>query len=160
VHQVWVEALADAVNQPYPHTQTLRGSGSPTTVVPAAHGGLIRNPAVQRIIAGVLAGTALPHAQPGAALHVLAAAAHAWASTELALAERIGGDSIKPATSTARGAPEPTASEVRMGRGQRDQRARSWSAAPRDLASMARCPATVTISDATRSRKQPDSFRC
>jgi hypothetical protein len=79
VRQVWVEALADAVNQPYPHTQTLRGTTSPTIVVPTAHGGLIRNPAVQRIIAGVLAGTALPDAQPGAALqHVLAAAASAW----------------------------------------------------------------------------------
>ena len=79
VHQVWVEALADAVNQPYPQTRTLRGSRSPTIVVPAAHGGLIRNPAVQRIIAGVLAGTALPDAQPGAALQpVLAAAASAW----------------------------------------------------------------------------------
>jgi hypothetical protein len=41
------------------------------------------------------------------------AAAHAWASTELALAERIGGDSATPATSTAPGAPEPTTSEVR-----------------------------------------------
>jgi len=79
VQQVWVEALADAVTQPYPHTQTLRGGGSPTIVVPAAHGGLIRNLAVQRTIAGVLAGTALPDPQPGAALqHVLAAAAGAW----------------------------------------------------------------------------------
>jgi hypothetical protein len=41
------------------------------------------------------------------------AAAHAWASTELALAERIGGDSATPATSTAPAAPEPTTSEVR-----------------------------------------------
>jgi hypothetical protein len=79
VQQVWVEALADAVTQPYPHTRTLRGSNSPTIVVPAPHGGLIRNPAVQRIIAGVLAGTALPDPQPAAALqHVLAAAASAW----------------------------------------------------------------------------------
>jgi Lsr2 len=41
------------------------------------------------------------------------AAAHAWASTELALAERSSGDSVKPATATAPGAPEPTTSEVR-----------------------------------------------
>jgi hypothetical protein len=79
VQQVWVEALADAVTQPYPRTHTLRGSNSPTIVVPAAHGGLIRNPAVQRIIAGVLGGTALPDPRPGAALQpVLAAAAGAW----------------------------------------------------------------------------------
>jgi hypothetical protein len=78
VRQVWVEALADAVNQPYPHTRGLRGSNGPTIVVPAAHGGLIRNSAVQRIIAGVLAGTALPDPQPGAALQrILAAAASA-----------------------------------------------------------------------------------
>jgi hypothetical protein len=41
------------------------------------------------------------------------AAAHAWASTELALAERGSGDSVKPVTATAPGAPEPTTSEVR-----------------------------------------------
>jgi hypothetical protein len=41
------------------------------------------------------------------------AAAHAWAITELALAERIGGDSVEPATSMAPGAPEPTTREVR-----------------------------------------------
>src|SRR6266545_1739974 len=79
VQQVWVEALADAVTQPYPQTRTLRGPSSPTIVVPAPHGGLVHNPAVQRIIAGVLAGTALPDPQPAAALQpVLAAAASAW----------------------------------------------------------------------------------
>jgi len=79
VRQVWVEALADAVTQPYPHTPTLRGGGSPTIVVPATHGGLVHNPAVQRVIAGVLAGTALPDPQPAAALQpVLAAAVGAW----------------------------------------------------------------------------------
>jgi hypothetical protein len=79
VQQVWVEALADAVTQPYPHTQTPPGSTSPTIVVPAAHGGLLGNPAVQRIIAGVLGGTALPDGQPTAALQpVLVAAASAW----------------------------------------------------------------------------------
>jgi hypothetical protein len=41
------------------------------------------------------------------------AAAHAWATTELAVAERIGGDSVEPATSMAPGAPEPTTREVR-----------------------------------------------
>ena len=41
------------------------------------------------------------------------AAAHAWATTELALAQRIGGDSVEPATSTAPEAPEPTTREVR-----------------------------------------------
>ncbi len=41
------------------------------------------------------------------------AAAHAWASSERALAERIGGDAAKPATSMAPGAPEPATSEVR-----------------------------------------------
>ncbi len=41
------------------------------------------------------------------------AAAHAWASTELALAERSSGDSVKPATATAPRAPEATTSEVR-----------------------------------------------
>jgi hypothetical protein len=41
------------------------------------------------------------------------AAAYAWATAEPALAERIGGDSIEPATSTAPGAPEPTTREVR-----------------------------------------------
>ena len=41
------------------------------------------------------------------------AAAHAWARTELALTERSGGDSVKPSTATAPGAPEPTTSEVR-----------------------------------------------
>jgi hypothetical protein len=47
--------------------------------VPAVHGGLIRNPAVQRIIADVLAGTRLPDGQPGAVLQpVLVAAASAW----------------------------------------------------------------------------------
>lgn len=79
VDQVWVEALADAVNQPYHQPQTVRGRSSPTIVVPAAHGGLIRHPAVQRIIAGVLAGRTPADTQPGAALQpVLAAAASAW----------------------------------------------------------------------------------
>jgi hypothetical protein len=41
------------------------------------------------------------------------AAAHAWAHTELALAERIGSDAATPATSPAPSAPEPTTSEVR-----------------------------------------------
>jgi len=41
------------------------------------------------------------------------AAAHAWASTELALADRLGGDSATPPTSTPPAAPEPTTSEVR-----------------------------------------------
>jgi Lsr2 len=41
------------------------------------------------------------------------AAAHAWASTELALAERIGDDTVNSTTSTAPAAPEPTTSEVR-----------------------------------------------
>lgn len=41
------------------------------------------------------------------------AAAHAWASTEHALAERIGADTVAPATSTTPAAPEPTTSEVR-----------------------------------------------
>ena len=41
------------------------------------------------------------------------AAAHAWASTELALAERVGGDAVTPATATAPGAPEPATREVR-----------------------------------------------
>jgi hypothetical protein len=66
------------------------------------------------------------------------AAAHAWASTELALADRIGGDSATPATSTAPGAPEPTTSEVRAwGTRHGDHRARSRPAPPRHLASMA-----------------------
>ena len=41
------------------------------------------------------------------------ATAHAWASTELALAERSSGDSVTPETATAPRAPEPTTSEVR-----------------------------------------------
>ncbi|HEU5267494.1 MAG TPA: histone-like nucleoid-structuring protein Lsr2, partial [Jatrophihabitans sp.] len=40
------------------------------------------------------------------------AAAHAWASTEVALAERVG-DSTFPATSNAPAAPGPTTGEVR-----------------------------------------------
>jgi hypothetical protein len=41
------------------------------------------------------------------------AAAHAWASTELALGERSSGGLVKPAMATAPGAPEPTTSEIR-----------------------------------------------
>ena len=41
------------------------------------------------------------------------AAAHAWASTELALADRSGGDSVNPADGNGSRAPEPTTSEVR-----------------------------------------------
>ena len=41
------------------------------------------------------------------------AAAHAWAGSELALAERVGGDAVTPAMSTAPHAPEPATSEVR-----------------------------------------------
>jgi hypothetical protein len=79
VDQVWVEALADAVTWPYRQSQIRRGRRSPTIVVPAAHGGLIRHPAVQQIIAGVLAGRTPADTQPGAALQpVLAAAASAW----------------------------------------------------------------------------------
>ena len=88
------------------------------------------------------------------------AAAHAWASTELALAERSSGDSVKPAAPTAPGAPEPTTSEVRAWARTKENRARSWPASPRHLASMARRPATVTIPSVIRSRKQPDSLRC
>jgi hypothetical protein len=40
------------------------------------------------------------------------AAAHAWASTDLALAGRIGGDSVESVTSLAPGAPQPTTGEV------------------------------------------------
>jgi ERCC4 domain len=59
------------------------------------------------------------------------AAAHAWASTELALAERSSGDSVKPATATAPGAPEPTTSEVRAwARGKGITVPRSWPARP------------------------------
>lgn len=42
------------------------------------------------------------------------AAAHVWANTELAVAERIsGGSALVPATAMALAAPEPAASEVR-----------------------------------------------
>jgi len=41
------------------------------------------------------------------------AAAHTWASTEHALAGRVGADAVTPATSTAPSAPEPAPSEVR-----------------------------------------------
>lgn len=41
------------------------------------------------------------------------AAAHVWATDELALAERAGADAVQPETATAPAAPEPTTSEVR-----------------------------------------------
>ena len=41
------------------------------------------------------------------------AAAHLWATDELALAERAGTEAVRPETSTAPAAPEPTTSEVR-----------------------------------------------
>lgn len=41
------------------------------------------------------------------------AAAHTWATDELALADRSGADTVRPETATAPAAPEPTTGEVR-----------------------------------------------
>jgi hypothetical protein len=87
------------------------------------------------------------------------AAAHAWASTELALAERSSGDSVKPATATAPGAPEPTTSEIREWQAAKESPCPIVAGfAPTSGKHGAR-PATVTIPSVTRSRKQPDSLR-
>ena len=88
------------------------------------------------------------------------AAAHAWATTELALAERsaatrqTGDGNALP----ARRSRQPAKSA--HGHAPRYHRARSWPASPRHLASMARRPQPVTVPRVTRSRKQPDSLRC
>jgi ERCC4 domain len=60
------------------------------------------------------------------------AAAHGWAVTETAVADRIGADIVAVETSTAPATPEPSSSEVRArGPRRRDRRPRPGAATPR-----------------------------
>jgi len=75
VHEVAIDALADALDNPYPHAF----GHDPTIVVPAAHGGLINNQTAQAAIRRAVTGRTLPNGHTGIALdRILAATSAPW----------------------------------------------------------------------------------
>jgi hypothetical protein len=75
IHEVAIDALADALDNPYPHAF----DHDPTIVVPAAHGGLIDNQTARAAIRRVLSGRTLPNGHTGIALdRILAATSAPW----------------------------------------------------------------------------------